>query len=118
MERTSFADYSYEIQTFCFCPPEIVRWTRVSVRDGVVVDAQAVEPDPNFPITSLMWWHPIDSVFANLRRHMTGDNSYLAAIVVTYDEELGYPTTIELRAKPTVADGDLRYNLRNVLPLN
>jgi hypothetical protein len=24
-----FADYSYEIQTFCFCPPEVNQWTRV-----------------------------------------------------------------------------------------
>jgi hypothetical protein len=77
-----FADYSYEIRTFCFCPPEIVRWTRVSVRGGVVVDAEAVEPDPNFPITNQMWWHPVDSVFATLRRHMTQHSDYLASIVV------------------------------------
>jgi hypothetical protein len=115
-----FTDYSYEIRTFCFCPPEIVRWTRVTVRGGVVVAAEAVEPDPNFPITTLTFWEPIDSVFASLRTTLENadENSYIATVRVEYDAQLGYPTLIELRAKPTVADGDSEKNLRNVIPLN
>jgi hypothetical protein len=115
-----FTDYSYEIRTFCFCPPEIVRWTRVTVRGGVVVAADAVEPVPDFPVTSLRFWEPIDSVFAALRRTLENadDNRLIAKIHVEYDSELGYPTVIVLRAKPTVADGDSEKNLRNVIPLN
>ena len=115
-----FSDYTYEIRTFCFCPPEMVRWTRVTVRGGVVVAAEAVEPDPNFPITTLTLWEPIDSVFASLQRTLANadENSYIATIRVEYDAELGYPTLIALRAKPTVADGDSERNLRNVTPLN
>ena len=115
-----FADYSFEIRTFCFCPAEINRWTRVTVRNGAVVDAQAVEPDPNFPITSLSLWHPVDSLFANLHRAMTSNesNHYLDAIVVTYDEVLGYPTSIEYRAKANIADGGSTTTVRNVVPLH
>jgi hypothetical protein len=119
-EARSFTDYSYEIRTFCFCPPEIVRWTRVTVRGGVVVAAEAVELDPNFPITTLSLWQPIDSVFASLQRTLENadENSYIASLHVEYDAQLGYPTLIELRARPTVADGDFEKNLRNVIPLN
>jgi hypothetical protein len=114
-----FADYSYEIRTSCFCPPEINRWARVSVRNGVVVDVDPVEPDPNFPITTLLWWHPIDSVFANLYRAMSESRmeSYFEAIVVDYDSALGYPTSIEYRAKSNIADGGSSLSLRDVRPL-
>ena len=115
-----FGDYSYEIRTSCFCPPEINRWTRVSVRSGVVVDADPVEPDPSYPITTLAYWHPIDTLFESLRRAMSesGSQSYLEAIVVDYDSELGYPTSIEYRAKSNVADGGSSLSLRNVGPLD
>lgn len=118
----SFTDYSYEIRTACFCPPEVNRWTRVTVRNGTVVAAEAVEPDPGFPITSISLWVPIDSIFANLRRTLEsgfqGSESHLDAIVATYDPSLGYPTFIEYRAKPNIADGGMTKHLRNVTPLD
>lgn len=115
-----FADYSYEIRTFCFCPPEMAQWTRVSVRNDVVVDAVAVEPDPNFPITTLVYWQPIDSLFSDLRRVMSGGpfESPYAEIRVEYDPELGYPTLIEYIEKPTVADAAATITVRNLLPFN
>lgn len=115
-----FADYSFEIRTFCFCPPEIAQWTRVSVRNGVVVDADAVEPDPNFPITTITYWQPIDSLFTNLHRAMsTGAfSSFYADINAEYDPELGYPTRIEYVEKPNVADAAATITVRNVVPLN
>ena len=115
-----FADYSFEIRTSCFCPPEINQWTRVSVRNGVVVDANAVDPNAHFPITTLAWWQPIDSLFSNLRRTMSNvsfDSPY-ADIKATYDPELGYPTRIEYIEKPTVADAAATITVRNVRPLD
>jgi hypothetical protein len=114
-----FADYSFEIRTFCFCPAEMAQWTRVSVRNGVVVAADAVEPDPNFPITTLVYWQPIDSLFRDLHHVMSAGpfESPYAEIVVEYDPELGYPTLIEYIEKPTVADAAATIILRNVLPL-
>jgi hypothetical protein len=115
-----FADYSYEIRKLCFCPVEITRWTRVSVRNGVVVDAEPVEPDPGAPITTLSWWTPMDSLFADLFRKMTeaSSRSYLESIDVEYDSELGFPTSIEYRAKPTIADGGSSVTVRNVRSLD
>lgn len=118
-EARPFADYSYEIRTLCFCPPEMSRWTRVSVRNDVVVAAEAVEPD-GFPITTLTLWHPVDSLFANLYRAMTEESSgsYLEAIIAEYDPVLGYPTNIEYRAKSNIADGGSTHSLRNVRALD
>jgi uncharacterized protein DUF6174 len=115
-----FTDYSYEIRTFCFCPPEVNRWTRVTVRGGAVTDAQPVETDPQFPITSLSLWQPIDSLFVGLHNQMTTPTaqSPYEAITVQYDERLGYPTSIVYRGKPTVADAGAEITVRNVVPLN
>jgi uncharacterized protein DUF6174 len=116
-EARPFADYSFETRTSCFCPPEINRWTRVSVRSGVVVSAEAVDPDPNYPITG-SYWQPIDAVFADLHGRMTEQDSYLAEIAVEYDSQLGYPRSIHYRAKPNIADGGAVIEIRNVVPLN
>ncbi|HEX6315161.1 MAG TPA: DUF6174 domain-containing protein [Gemmatimonadaceae bacterium] len=115
-----FADYSYEIRVGCFCPPEVTRWTRVSVRDGAVVAVEAVEPDPAFPITNTQYWEPIDSIFVDLRLTMEdpATDTYLDAIIVSYHATLGYPTSIEYRAKPNVVDGGSVHSLRNVQPLD
>lgn len=116
----SFGDYSYEIRILCFCPPEITQWTRVTVRDGAVTAAEAVDPNPAYAITSLQYWQPIDSLFVDLRRRMTdrASQTYLDAIVAEYDPELGYPTNIEYRTKTNVIDGGSQFLLRNVKPLD
>ena len=115
-----FADYSYEIRVACFCPPEVTQWTRVTVRDGAVTAAEAVDPDPDFPITTTRYWDPIDSLFVDLRRTMTdrASQTYLEAIIADYDPDLGYPTNIEFRAKASVLDGGSQFSLRNVRPLD
>jgi hypothetical protein len=114
-----FADYSYEIRTLCFCPPELTRWTRVSVRSGTVVAAEPVDPDPAVPIHSITLWRPIDTLFTNLRRTLTDPSSRhaYAAIVVEFDPELGYPVLIEYRTHANIADGGATHHLRNVMPL-
>ncbi len=113
-----FADYSYEIKISCFCPPEIGQWTRVTVPNGTVVDAVVVAPDPRYPITNVQFWEPIDSLFVDLRRTMSdeGSRTYLEAIIATYDATLGFPTSIEYRAKANVIDGGSLFSVRNVQP--
>jgi hypothetical protein len=114
-----FADYSYEIMQTCFCPPESGRWTRVTVRQNLVVAAEAIEPDPMFPTDRLTYWQPIDSLLARLR-HAVNDKTVrevYSDIVVEYDAALGYPTRIEWISKPNIQDAGVVYSLRNVRAL-
>ena len=114
-----FADYTYEIRTSCFCPPEVNQWSRVEVRNNVVVDVDAVDPDPGFPITTLSYWQPIDTLFADIERAMAGSgfSSVYAEVNVTYDAQFGFPTSIEYVSKPTIADAGASISVRNVVPL-
>ncbi len=115
----AFADYTYEIFIGCFCTPEVTRWTRVTVRDGAVVQAEHVEPHPDIPLTTFDYWHPIDTVFSRVRAAMVdrGSTSYLKDVVVQYDPALGYPTRVEFVSRPNIADGGATWELRNVTPL-
>ena len=45
------------------------------------------------------------------------DGSPYDEIIATYDPTLGFPTLIEYRAKPNIADGGMIHYLRNVQPL-
>jgi hypothetical protein len=115
-----FADYTYEIRTGCFCPPEVNQWARVEVRNNVVVDVDAVDPDPDFPVTTLSYWQPIDTLFADIERAISDDgfSSVYAKVNVTYDAQFGFPTTIEYISKPNIADAGASISVRNVVPLN
>ena len=118
-ESRSFTDYRYEIRTSCFCPPEVNQWSRVEVRNGVVVDVDAVDPDPDFPITTISYWQPIDTLFAHIERAISesGFSSIYARVDVTYDSQLGFPTSIEYVSKPNIADAGASIAVRNVVPL-
>ena len=118
-ESRPFADYTYEIRTSCFCPPEVNQWSRVEVRNDVVVDVDAVDPNPNFPITTLSYWQPIDTLFADIERAIAADgfNSVYARVDVTYDSQLGFPTSIDYVSKPNIADAGASISVRNVVPL-
>lgn len=119
-DARTFVHYSFEIRTFCFCPPELTQWTRVVVRNGVVEGAAPVEPNPEYPVTSTAYFQPIDSLFSNLRRAMSeGDiRSHYSDINVEYDAQLGYPTHIEYQSKPNIADAGSTIEVRNVQPIH
>lgn len=111
-----FADYQYEMIQLCFCPTELNRWTRVSVRNGHVVAAQAVETDSIIPVERLSMWQPIDSLFSRLRS-AAGDPSVreiYSDILVEFDPTLGFPTRVEWKENPGIADAAMTYQLRNV----
>jgi hypothetical protein len=98
----------------------MTRWTIVSVRNERVVAAEPANHDPYLPNTTLRYWEPIDSIFAELRRQMEASaaKSLYEAVVAEFDGALGFPTVIEYRARSNVADAGGTQMLRNVQPLD
>ena len=80
--------------------------------------AEAIEPNPNFPISSLRSWQPIDSLFSRLFRFMAEGEGAFQTIIVDYDPELGFPARIEFHARSDVLDAGGAFSVRNVRPLN
>lgn len=113
-----FNDYTFEVRSFCFCPIEVSRWTRVYVRGGVVRRAERVDVEPPVEVTIRGYWHPIDSAFVHLRESLknAGDQVY-ADIKVEFDQTLGFPILVEYVSKPNIADAGSTTQQRNVKPL-
>lgn len=116
-DSRSFASYTYEIRTFCFCPPEMTQWNRVVVQDGAVIAVEPVDLSSSYyPVSITSYFHPIDSVFARLHRAMTdgGFSSAYADIDAEYDATLGYPTHIVYHEAPFVADAGATIEIRSL----
>jgi hypothetical protein len=116
-DSRTFASYTYEIRTFCFCPPEMTQWNRVVVQEGAVIAVEPVDLTSSYyPVNITSYFHPIDSVFARLHRAMTdgGFSSAYADIDAEYDAALGYPRHIVYHEAPYVADAGATIEIRSL----
>lgn len=110
-DRANITDYTYQMRTSCFCPPEIHLWAIVRVREDRVVSATSLDGAPlaGFDLASRL---TVDEMFA--LAHARYD--WLDDIDFDFDETLGYPLRIEHITKRNVADGGAVYEARNLTP--
>lgn len=92
--------YRYESSVSCFCAPDYARPITVEYRNGVLLDARYSDGTPvPFGYTGRP---PIDSLFSEIVQQPA---DFVDRIDVTYDAQYGYPRTISVTSKSTVADG-------------
>jgi hypothetical protein len=103
-------DYTVESRIFCFCPGHLAVWTRLTVRDGIVVAADALEPPPQGSEPVLSGWLTVDDEFERL----THPADILEEIEVRFDSQLGYPTYIRTDCGPNVQDCGSVHEMRNL----
>jgi len=115
-EARGFADYSYEIRSACFCPPQATSWARVEVRGGVVTGAWSVETGAPHPVELLGVWHPVDDLFDRILRDH--DDEYLDDVRADFDPSLGYPTYVSFTYDSQIQDAGGASYLRNLAPLH
>lgn len=102
-------DYTYEMRTSCFCPPEYHEWAVVEVRNNQVVSARSLDgmPVSGFSLASRK---TVDELFdaVRMKHEWVGDVTY------DFDRDLGYPLRISIGAKKNVADAGVVYEARNL----
>lgn len=104
-------DYTVESRASCFCPPDWSNWTRVTVRGGVVVQVEAVDPLPGAPTPSIPGWPTVEEVFASISN---ANSEYIRELTVRFDPDFGYPLEVGTICKPEVLDcGGVR-EMRNL----
>ena len=111
-EQANIDDYTFQMRMSCFCPPEMLEWAIVEVRDGVIVSAKSVDGKP-FTDWGLSSRKTVEELFAEA--HARYD--WLADIDFEFDETYGYPLVIEHRSKRNIADAGAVYEARNLVPL-
>ncbi|MDW3095049.1 MAG: DUF6174 domain-containing protein [Gammaproteobacteria bacterium] len=103
-DALNFSSYIYTIKKSCFCSPEYMKMTQVSVVNGEVVSALYLNSDEKVPdkvidsfLTISEWFDKISSVANN-------ENS---TIDVQYDNKLGYPVSIKIDMHKRRADDEM-----------
>ena len=110
-----FQAYTYEIVTSCGeCPAVVTRWARVAVNDTNVVGVVLVANDSALSPADLTSFTTVDGLFAQIRRYQHED--WVSDVRVTFDPQLGYPTSISTFAKAGIMDAGASRFIRNLLP--
>ena len=98
-----FQAYTYEIATSCGECPDLFRQTsRVAVRSGQVVGVVLVANDSALAPEDRASFTSVDGLFAQIRRYQ--DEDWVRDVAVTFDPQLGYPTSISTFAKAGIMD--------------
>lgn len=106
------ATYRFEFRWNCYCLPDLREWVRVDVRDRVLVgvtrltDGEALPPD--------RWSHrTVDGMFQWIEGKLAEHPEVLR---VRFDPDLGYPTDGYCDVSSMLADEEMGFELKSVLP--
>ena len=97
--------YEYVLQQLCYCPPELARPARVTVRDGQVASVIDVERSTAVPADRRNTL-TVEDLFARVEEAL---NRNAAELQVEYDPELGYPISISIDYSKQVIDEELSF---------
>jgi hypothetical protein len=103
-ERSGPESYVYAVQRICYCLVEETGPVRVRVEDGLAVEWTYVASGNPLPETARPRFPTVDGLFAILREAY-GEDAH--DIVVSYDQDLGYPTEFSIDYEEQVADEEL-----------
>lgn len=103
------ADYRYDFQRDCFCPREAVQPVTIEVRGGEVVRVVTRPGGEDVTNTRYASWPTIEDLIQEVEEARGRGEKNL---VVRYDEELGYPTFIEIGTLAN--DAGVRYTAANL----
>jgi len=111
-ESRNIANYTFEMRTGCFCPPEINEWAIVEVRNGQIVSARSLSGVllSGIALTSRK---TVDQLFDAARPPY---EDWVGRVDFEFDSELGYPLKLQLDGKRNIADAGVVYEARNLRP--
>ena len=104
-------DYDYRFQRFCFCAPGFATPGIVSVRDGIIVSvAEVGDGEPLDPVDYLT----LDELFDEIQSAI---DLPADTIDVTYDGQLGFPSSIGIDFILEAADDERSYAASEFAPV-
>ena len=103
-------EYTFEMRTSCFCGPEVIEWAVVDVKNGQVISAKSLS---GVPLTgySLESRKSVEQLFETARTYRA---DWIADVDFEFDDELGYPLSVNFISKPNIQDAGVLYEARNL----
>jgi Family of unknown function (DUF6174) len=112
-ESAGITTYTAESRIRCFCPGDLAVWTRLSIGDHRVIDAQPLEPLPPGSFATLSGWLTVTDLFDRIEQ--LDRERYIKSVTVQYDPVLGYPRQIVVTCQSNVSDCGVTYEMRSVV---
>lgn len=110
----NIADYTFEMRTGCFCPPELLEWAVIEVRNGQIVSATSLTGAALTDV-SLSSRKTVDQLFDAVRPPY---DDWVGDVDFQFDSQLGYPLRLSLVGKPNITDAGVVYEARSLVPSN
>jgi hypothetical protein len=116
-KASNILDYTVECRILCFGPANLNVWNELTVNNGLVTKAVALEP---FDLgrkgaAALDAWPTVDKMFGRIeamkKRELPGIEVNIEA---KYDPLLGYPLRVRISCKPETGDCGTLYEFRNL----
>ena len=112
-EARHATEYTFESRIVCFCDPTTAVWTEVRVRNDSVVAATPLQPLPGgLEPGELALWRTVPGLFQAVEAH--GKSQFTRDVIAVYDDQLGYPLSIDVRCHSNVLDCGVSYEARNL----
>ncbi|HEY8469369.1 MAG TPA: DUF6174 domain-containing protein [Longimicrobiales bacterium] len=111
--RKGPSDYRYDFQKYCFCGGADLRPVTVHVRNGAVYDAVYADNGELVPDEYLRFYRTIDGLFEVIGNAI---NRHADDLDVDYDEQYGYPRSVEIDYDYRTADDEVYFTVRRFRP--
>lgn len=111
-DTLSLSSYTYTIKRSCFCLPEYMKEAQVLVVNGDVVSASYLDSDEMVPKKVIDSFLTITEWFEKISSDANNDKG---SIEVRYDNQLGYPVSIEIDKHKRRSDDELSVLISNVV---
>ena len=113
-ERSNIRDYSFEMRTSCFCPPEIIEWARVTVQNRAIVSVTSLTGTP-LSGNARDSRKTVDQLFAAVKPPLP---DWVDRVDFNFDPQYGYPVSLRLESRKDVLDAGIIYEARNLQPIS
>jgi hypothetical protein len=85
------ATYRVTLENNCFCPTELLRPVRLTVRDGAISDVTRLSDGTSVPAAEWRAYRTVDAVFAEIA---AGLSRGAQRVTADYDDRYGYPHNV------------------------
>ena len=114
-EANRSGDYTFEYRPVCFCVREFVQPVQVKVRNGVVESVTYIESGESAATNGFPLYDTIDGLLDMIQDAI---DRKAARLTVSYDPEIGYPTSVSIDYALNIADEEFSFTATSYEPLD
>jgi hypothetical protein len=99
-------NYQYDFQRICFCVPAYTKPVKITAREGVAAQIEHADTGEAVDKAKFELYYTVAELFDYIQAAI---DKKAHSIKVVYDDELGYPTSVEIDYIENAMDDEMRF---------